>query len=57
MPDPDGWYFGQPKWDGASSFAVKVYDRPDKPADKAPEWHYTLVADGQAVSGTVALGK
>ena len=52
-----GWYFGQPKWDGASSFAVTVYDRPDQPAAEAPSWDYTLVADGQAVSGTVALGR
>ena len=52
-----GWYFGQPKWDGASSFAVTVYDRPDQPAAEAPSWDYTLVADGQAVSGTVTLGR
>ena len=53
----DGWYFGQPKWDGASSFAITVYDRPDASGGVAPSWDYTLVADGQAVSGTVALGK
>lgn len=52
-----GWYFGQPQWDGEDSFSVKVYDRPEEAPDAAPTWHYTLVADGKAVSGTVPLGE
>ena len=50
-----GWYFARPQWDGGRTFTVEVYDRLDAAQGDDITWHYTLVADGRAVSGTVGL--
>ncbi len=53
----DGWYFGHPDWNGEQTFTVPVFDRPQDDGQAAPVWHYTLVANGQAVSGTISPSK